>query len=41
MEEASDNYEQTDTEILVAPAPAEINENVQAVMLKNIVLDPR
>jgi len=41
MEEASDNYEQTDTEILVALAPAEINENVQVVMPKNIVLDPR
>ena len=41
MEEASDNYKQTDTEILVVPAPAEINENVQAVMPKNIILDPR
>ena len=38
---ASEEYKQSDTEILVAPAPAEINKNVQAVMPKNIVLDPR
>jgi len=27
-EEASDNYEQLDTEMSVAPAPAVINENI-------------
>jgi len=26
--------------MLVAPAPAAINENIQAVMPKNMVLDP-
>jgi len=40
MEEASDNYEQSDTDMSVAPAPAEINKNVQVVMLKNMILDP-
>jgi len=29
-----------DTEMSVAPAPAAISENVQAGILKNIVLDP-
>ena len=38
MEEASHNYEQTDTEMLVVLALAEINENIQAVMPKNIVV---
>ena len=38
MEEASDNYEQADTEMLVVLALAEINENIQAVMPKNIVV---
>ena len=37
-EEASNNYEQRDTEI--STALAAFNENVQAVILKNIVLDP-
>ena len=42
MEEASSNYEQTDTEISVAPAPASaaISKNVQARMLKSMVPDP-
>ena len=41
-EEASSKYEQTDTEMLTAPAPAavEISENVQAEMPKNMVPDP-
>jgi len=39
-EEASNKYKQTDTEILEAPAQAINNKNIQAVMLKNIVLDP-
>ena len=41
MEEVSNKYEQMDTEILVALALAAFNENIQAVMPKNIVLDPR
>jgi len=41
MEEASDNYKRSDTEMLEAPVPVAINENIQAVMPKNIVLDPR
>jgi len=32
-EEASSEYEQTDTEMSAAPAPV-TNENIQAVMLK-------
>jgi len=40
MEEASDDYEQSDTEMSVAPVPAAINKNIQAVTPKNIVLDP-
>ena len=39
MEEASNNYEQIDTEMPVAPAPATINKNIQASMPKSIVLD--
>jgi len=41
MEEASNNYEQMDTEMLVAPAPAPaaISENVQTGMPKNMVPD--
>jgi len=41
-EKASSNYKQTDTEMSVAPAPAPaaISENIQAGVLKNIVLDP-
>jgi len=40
-EEVSDDYKKLDTEMLVAPAPAPaaINGNIQAVMLKNIVPD--
>jgi len=38
-EEALSNYEQINTEMSVAPAPA-TNENIQAVMLKSIVPDP-
>jgi len=43
MEEASDEYEQTTTEEMsVGPAPAAVanSENVQAGLLKNMVLDP-
>jgi len=42
MEEASSNYKQIDTEMSVAsaPAPAVSNKNIQAGMLKNMVLDP-
>ena len=43
MEEASSKYEQTTTkEMSVAPAPAAagVSKNVQAGLLKNIVLDP-
>jgi len=39
-EEASSNYEKTDTEMSTAPAPAVNNENVQAGVPKNMVLDP-
>jgi len=38
-EEASNDYEQTDTEMSVAPVPVEISKNVQTEMPKNIVLD--
>ena len=38
MEEASDDYEWLDTEMSVAPVA--INENIQVVMPKNMVLDP-
>jgi len=38
-EEASNKYEQTNTEISAVPAPA-TNENIQAVMPKSMVLDP-
>ena len=40
MEEISEDYKRSDTEMLVAPALAVINKNVQAVMPKNMVLDP-
>jgi len=41
-EEASTNNEQTDTEMLTAPAPMVVTgqENVQAELPKNMVLDP-
>jgi len=41
-EEASSKYEQTDTEMSTAPAPAAvgISKNVQAGMPKNMVPDP-
>ena len=39
-EEALSEYEQTDTEMLAAPAPATMNENIQAVILESMVLDP-
>jgi len=44
MKEASSEYKQTTTkEISVAPAPAAagVSENIQAGLLKNMVLDPR
>jgi len=39
---ASTDDEQTDTKMLVAPAPMAVTsqENVQAGLLKNMVLDP-
>ena len=42
MEEASSDYEQTDTEMSVAPAPAPaaISKNIQAGMLKSMIPDP-
>ena len=40
IEEASSEYEQMDTEMSVAPAPAAISENVQVGIPKNMVLDP-
>ena len=39
-EETSEDYKQSDIEILVEPVLVVINENIQAVMPKNIVLDP-
>ena len=39
-EEASNEDEQIDTEILIVPAPAISNENIQTGMPKNIVPDP-
>ena len=41
-EVSSEEYEQTDTEISIAPAPAAvaISENIQRGMPKNMVLDP-
>ena len=39
-EEVSDDYKQSNTKISEAPVLAAINENVQAVMPKNMVLDP-
>ena len=40
-EEASSNYEWTDTEMSVAPTPEVSNKNIQAEMPKNVVLDPK
>jgi len=40
MKEASSKYEQTDIEMSVILVLVAINENVQAEMLKNMVLDP-
>jgi len=37
---ASSDYERMDTEMSVAPVPAAINENIQAVTPKNMVLNP-
>ena len=39
-EETSEDYKQSDIEILVEPVLVVINENIQAVMPKNMVLDP-
>ena len=43
IEEASSKYEQMDIEMSSAPAPVAVgvSENVQAGMLRNMVLDPR
>ena len=39
-EEALNKYKQMDTEMSVAPAPAEISKNVQVGIPKNMVPDP-
>jgi len=39
MEKTSDDYKWSDTEMLVEPALAAINKNIQTVMPKNIVPD--
>ena len=39
MNEALNEYKWKDTEMLTVPAPAMTNKNVQAVMLKSMVLD--
>ena len=41
-EASTDEYKQTDTEMSVAPATtaAAVSENIQAGLLKNMVLDP-
>ena len=39
IEEASNKYEQINTEMLIALVPAITNENIQVVMLKSIVSD--
>jgi len=41
-EASTDEYEPTDTEMSVAPAPvaAAVSENVQVGLPKNMVLDP-
>jgi len=39
-EEALSNNEQTDTKMSGTPVPAAISKNIQAGMLKNMVLDP-
>jgi len=38
--EASSDYKQMDIEMSVAPALAAISKNIQAGMLKNMILDP-
>ena len=43
MEEASSKYKQTTTKemsVVLAPAAAGVSENIQAGLLKNMVLDP-
>jgi len=39
-EEASNDFEQIDTEMSTAPAPAVSNKNIQTEMPKSMVLDP-
>ena len=39
-EASTDEYELTDTEMSVAPVAAAVSENIQAGLLKNMVLDP-
>ena len=39
IEKASNEYEQTDTDISVVPVLAVFNENIQVVMPKSIILD--
>ena len=40
MNEVSEEYKQSDTEMSPAPAPASTMNNKQATMSKNMVLDP-
>jgi len=37
---ASEEYKQTDTEMLEIPALVTVNDNTQAIMPKSMVLDP-
>ena len=41
IEKTSEDYKQSDTEMSVVPAPAAINKNIQAVIPKNMISDPR
>ena len=38
-EKVSSDYKQTDIEMSAAPAPVAMNENIQAVIPKSMVLD--
>ena len=39
-EASTEEYEQTDTEMSVAPAAVAVSKNVQAGLPKNMILDP-
>ena len=40
MNKALEEYKWTDTEMSGAPVPVTVNDNIQAIMPKSIVLDP-